>query len=109
MPASPQLAAALSLAGRGFSVFPLRPNDKRPAIENWQNLATTETRQIEQWWAAQPDANIGITTAPLLVVDIDPRNGGTDSFAELMLVDQFPKTAMSRTQGGGAHILFALP
>lgn len=106
---NPLMAAARNLARRGFSVFPLRVNDKRPAIENWQNLATTDLSQIDKWWTDSPQANIGVTTGPLLVVDVDPRNGGSESLAALLLTEEFTKTATSRTQGGGAHIIYALP
>ena len=40
--------------------------------------ATTDAGQIEAWWTARPDANIGMPTAGLLVVDVD----GPDIFAQ---------------------------
>lgn len=104
-----KLAAALDHARNGYAVFPLIPNEKKPAIKNWQNLATTNEAQIESWWQAQPNANIGITTGSLLVVDIDPRNGGGIEFAALSQYEDFPKTVSTRTQGGGAHVIYALP
>ncbi len=33
--------------------------------------ATTDRGQITAWWTARPDANIGMPTAGLLVVDVD--------------------------------------
>ncbi len=74
---SSKVDAALAHAKAGFSVFPIAPNSKSPPlINNWPNLATNDTRQIETWWAEWPDANIGICTSGLLVVDIDPDKGG---------------------------------
>lgn len=101
--------AAIELARAGFSVFPLVPNGKTPAIENWQNLATTDLQQIMGWWASRPTANIGIHTANLLVVDIDPDKGGRESFAALAMTEEFPDTAASKTRSGGTHLLYALP
>lgn len=106
---SPQLDAARDLVAAGLPVFPLRENDKRPAIENWQNLATTDRAQIDKWWANNPRANVGVATASLLVVDVDPRNGGTETFAGLRLLDKFDDTRVSKTQGGGLHLVYALP
>lgn len=106
--ASPHLKAARDLARRGYSVFPLAENAKTPAISNWQNLATTDLSHIDRWWSTAP-YNIGVTTGRLLVVDVDPRHDGHKTFAALSLVDEFPATAMSRTQGGGWHLIYALP
>lgn len=104
-----KLAAALTLAKRDLAVFPLMPNDKRPAIANWPNLASTDPAQIEAWWTAQPDANIGVSTERLLVVDIDPRNGSAPTMAALRMTEEFPDTWASATAGGGVHLIFALP
>jgi hypothetical protein len=123
----PKLAAALDLARRGFSVFPLhswidpgaRADDtqksaaikeaKTPAILNWQKLATTDPKQIKKWWTQWPGANIGLHTSGLLVIDIDPRHGGDESFKALSISKDLPQTAVSRTQSGGAHLIYRLP
>jgi hypothetical protein len=109
-----KLAAALALADYGFSVFPLIPNDKRPLIENWQNLATNDKSRVKEWWHQSPDANIGITTGDLLVIDVDPRNGGNETFKNLvenggLLGEEFPTTLAAATQGGGTHMFYWLP
>src|SRR5258708_4429029 len=104
-----KLEAAFDLARRGFPVFPLVPNAKVPAIKNWQELATTDPKSIRQYWSEDPKRNIGIPTDGYIVIDVDPRNGGGDTFSELMLVEEFPPTARSKTQGGGDHVIYALP
>lgn len=74
----PLLRAALSAAGRGWPVFPLRPGSKRPAITGWPQRATCDPAVLAGWWARAP-YNIGIACGPagLLVVDLDePRDGG---------------------------------
>lgn len=104
-----KLESALAHAAAGFSVFPLVPNAKTPAIKNWRNLATTDPVQIGAWWSQWPDANIGISTTPYLVVDIDPRNGGDVTAQALALVEDFPKTRCATTAGGGSHMIYRLP
>jgi hypothetical protein len=75
--ANPRLDAALRLARYGFRVFPLQPNAKVPAIQNWRKLANVDEGLICQWWVKEfPNANIGLVTDGLCVIDIDPRNGG---------------------------------
>ncbi|MFG1609491.1 bifunctional DNA primase/polymerase [Actinoplanes sp. NPDC049265] len=68
------LAAALGAAGRGWHVFPLRPDDKRPAIDRWEQRATTDPDRIRRCWTAGP-YNVGIACGPsgLIVLDLDPR------------------------------------
>lgn len=104
-----KLESALDLAAKGFSVFPLVPNAKNPAIKNWQNLATSDKKQVQKWWSNGSDYNIGVLTENLLVVDVDPRSGGFESFAELKLADDVPNTAISITRSGGMHLVYRLP
>jgi hypothetical protein len=90
------LAGALAAAARGWSVLPLRPNDKRPAFPDhtadhcprrdrwcrdghtgWEARATTDTARIRTAWSTGP-YGIGVACGPsgLLVVDLDrPKPG----------------------------------
>jgi Bifunctional DNA primase/polymerase, N-terminal len=52
---------------------------KHPMTAHGVKDGTTNLDQIEKWWTDSPNANIGIATCPesgLLVLDVDPRNGG---------------------------------
>ncbi len=66
------LTAALTAARRGWHVFPLIPNDKRPAIDRWEARATTDETRIVRCWSAGP-YGVGIACGPsrLVVVDLD--------------------------------------
>lgn len=56
----------------GWPVFPLVPGEKRPATPHGFKDATTALNQIESWWRAVPDANIGLPTGDRFdVIDID--------------------------------------
>lgn len=125
----PLLAAALANAARGWRVFPLRPNDKRPAVRDWENRATTDPDRITRCWSAGP-YNIGVACGPsgLVVLDLDqPKpddNGppvewqlpgvgsGEDTFAVLAERAGQPlpyDTHMVRTGRGGLHAYYATP
>lgn len=57
------LEIALPLAGRGFRVFPLVPEDKRPVKMSWGDhfdAATTDTAALEQWDREVPSANVAL-------------------------------------------------
>lgn len=102
---SKMLSAAVQYAENGFRVFPCVPNGKSPATKNGCKDATDDVEQIEQWWTQTPDANIGIATDGLVVVDIDgadhPWLTDPDRMAELA------KNAMAVTPRGGRHLYFA--
>lgn len=87
-------------------------NLKSPYIANWQDRATADIAQIDDWWRQQPDALVGMICGErsgLLVVDIDAgaNKCGEESFASTGL--KVPQTVQTRTMSGGRHILFKYP
>jgi hypothetical protein len=78
---------------------------------NGRLSATTESGIIKSWWGLNAhEANLGVCTDNLVVVDIDPRHGGDRSLVELdKLHGDWPHTWRSLTGGGGEHIIFAAP
>src|SRR5262245_57212675 len=117
-PLSPKGMAALNLAKLGLKVFPAQPDrqdipkakQKAPLISDWPNRATTDEKQIFEWWTKWPDANVAILTEGLFVPDVDLRNGGMETFKALRQQGlPFPATLTSRTQGGGFHLIYKLP
>lgn len=104
------IETALHYAAKGWSVFPLLPNDKRPATENGFKAATTLPVIITDWWTRWPDANVGIVTGSasgIVVLDVDRKHGvdGVVAATELDL----PETLVVRTPSGGFHLFFSLP
>lgn len=104
-------AAALFYAGSGWRVIPL--NGKIPLTSHGSKDGTTNSEIIERWWDQWPQANVGICTGPesgLLVIDVDPRNGGTDSVAALCDQHGRLQSAMCvATGGGGYHLYYSWP
>jgi len=128
------LAVALSAAQRGWSVFPLVPGAKWPAIEQWPAKATTDPDRIGRYWShpACVRHGVGIACGPsgLLVIDLDqPKPGragqdrpehlrrlgicdGADVLADLceQSGQPFPfDTHTVRTGRGGLHLYFTQP
>jgi hypothetical protein len=59
-----------------------------------------------------PEANIGIACgreSGIVVVDVDPRNGGEESLVKLLQDHEFPTSAIAHTGGGGLHFYFRYP
>src|SRR5262245_4099309 len=102
--------AALAYARMGWSVFPLAPRTKEPLRgSHGFKDATTDPATIERWWQEHPDANIGLATTDVVVLDIDPRNGGDYTLADLETEHgRLPHTVESVTGSGGRHIFFQL-
>ena len=67
--------AALAYAALGWLVLPLMPGGKSPLgylVRHGLKEATTNHAQIERWWRAEPNANIGLLTGVQFdVLDID--------------------------------------
>ena len=84
---------------------------KAPLTRNGLKDATTDPEQIGQWWTRWPAAMIGgLVPDGLVVLDIDPRNGGSDT----ALVDTFghlPDTlsVWSGRNDGGCHLYYRIP
>lgn len=93
-------------AALGWRVLPV--NGKKPTIKNWPTAASTDPSKISTWFKTKQ--NIGIATghgSNLVVIDIDPRNGGDLSFKRLEReLGPLPKTTTAITGGGGLHFIF---
>lgn len=107
-PALPQLGpSALWYAEQDWPVFPLLPNEKRPAVKNGLNGATTDQARIKAWWDKHPESNIGLCTGHKFdVIDIDGPVG-IKSLAGLS-DDKIPDVHGKVGTPNGFH-LFVLP
>lgn len=91
---------------------------KHPALNSWHTGASDDPIEISRWWERDPEANIGVFCRPsgFLVIDIDPRSGGHDSFEEFekLVEGALPPTVEATTGvytlGGrtlrGRHIFY---
>lgn len=106
-----KLEHALDYARRGWAIFPLLPDSKKPAVDKWQFRATTDETQIRKWWEKEPDYNIGVRCDGRAIADIDVRKATDEiitEFAEKYLANGH-KSLTVTTWSGGKHIIYSLP
>ena len=116
------LSRAVEYAQRGWHVLPLyevaagrcscgletcSSPAKHPRTNHGVKDATTDERQIREWWDRRPDANIGIRTGSIsgfIVVDLDD----DAAIERLQVYGALPETLSVRT-GKGQHLYFQRP
>jgi hypothetical protein len=99
---------ALRYADLGWYVIPVRP-DKKPLDGYGLNSATKDPAVIRNIWGQNPQAGIAIACerSGLVVLDVDPRNGGRETLARLEAERGVIYSAIaSVTQSGGEHRVF---
>jgi len=105
VPGGVTVHGAIELALNGWSVLPL--HGKVPYTAHGVHDATKDPDTIRSWWCRWPHANIGAKVpASLLVLDIDPRHGGS-----IQGLGPLPPTltCWSGRGDGGRHLYFARP
>jgi hypothetical protein len=99
--------AALRYAELGYPVFPCISGQKDPLTEHGLHDATADPAKVEEWWQFWPQANVGIATAGLLVVDREQDSTWLSDQPERLL--ELAAAPMSMTAAGGRHYVFRQP
>ena len=98
--------SALAYAAKDMRVFPCK-RDKTPYTAHGHNDASTDPKQIQQWWNNWPSASIGwALPSDIVVIDVDIKHHegkyGDESLAEWESKNgKLPDTVVSLTGGGG--------
>jgi hypothetical protein len=127
----PVLPHALAWARHGHAVFPLhwpvthngqvacscgrlcgKTAAKHPIaryVPHGHRDATLVSGIVKLWFGLRvPEANLGVSTEKLVVLDVDPRDGGDESLRRLEAEHgELPPTWRALTGGGGEHIIYA--
>ena len=90
---------------------PRRCSRRHPRVRGGFKVATTDARQIEEWWRKWPDANVGIATGAvsgIMVIDVDGEKGLAMLLALVAQHGALPPTAVVKTARGW-HLYFLMP
>ena len=102
------LAIALKLAKAGLPIFPARASNKRPHVNDWPNVATTDAARLRAWWRKWPNAMPAIPTGErsgIAVLDIDMKDGkdGMATLRDLGFDSRSLSPVSIPTPTGGDH------
>lgn len=121
------LDQAMVYAANGISVFPVHSVNengacscgkaeckhpgKHPRTNTGLNAATTDKKQIAEWWTKWSDSNIGIRTgveSRIWALDVDKKSNGYESLENLQKkYEKLPRTWTTITGGEGQHHIFS--
>lgn len=94
----------------GWSVLPVRPEEKRPFMTNW--LQYTKTRapkaMVESWFTNLAGAGVGVVTGKIsnmVVLDVEH----DCPFPIEDLLRKYPTQMIAKSGGGGWHLFYQYP
>ena len=94
----------------GWSVLPVRPEEKRPYMTNW--LQYTKTRapkaMVEGWFTNLSGAGVGVVTgriSNMVVLDVE----STCPYPIEDLLKRYPTQMIAKSGGGGWHLFYQYP
>lgn len=97
-------------ANHGWSILPVKPDEKRPYMQNW--LQYTKERAGEQvlsgWFTHLSGAGVGVVTGKIsgiLVLDVESHC--PQPIEEILR--KYPTNMVSRTGSGGYHLFYQYP
>jgi hypothetical protein len=100
-----EIAALWYVEHLKWPIFPLRPNEKRPATKNGYKDATLDPDKVRNYWRSNPTANIGLPTGINFdVIDIDVPEG-IPSYQEILDSPRIPDVhGRVVTSSSGIHL-----
>lgn len=110
MPAKIGLNIVSTYVDRGWSVLPVRPEEKRPYMSNWLQYTHTRASRdtVTNWFANLSGAGVGIVTGKVsnvIVLDVE----STCPYPIEDILKKYPTQLVSRSGSGGYHLFYQYP
>ena len=104
------LRLATEYLDSGWSVLPVKPEEKRPYMTNWLQYNKTRVSKstMESWFTNLTGAGVGVVTGKIsniVVLDVE-------SYCKIPieeLLKRYPTQMVSRTGSGGYHLFYQYP
>lgn len=94
----------------GWSVLPVRPEEKRPYMTNWMQYTHVRADKdtVTKWFTNLSGAGVGVVTGKVSnMVVLDVESDCTIPIEDLL--KRFPTQLYSRTGSGGYHLFYQYP
>lgn len=101
---------ATEYANFGWSVLPVKPEEKRPVMTNWRQYTKTRppVKVVESWFTKLSGVGIGVATGRVSgIVVLDVENYCPTPIGELLR--KYPTQMVSRSGSGGYHLFYSYP
>lgn len=100
----------LGYVDSGWSILPVKPEEKRPYMTNW--LQYTKTRatkpMVENWFRSLSGAGVGAVTGRISnIIVLDVESYCPTPIEEILR--KYPTQLISRTGSGGWHLFYQYP
>lgn len=94
----------------GWSVLPVKPEEKRPYMQNWLQYTKERASQqvLTEWFTHLSGAGVGVVTGKIsgiLVLDVE----NTCPQPIENILRKYPTNMVSRTGSGGYHLFYQYP
>ena len=94
----------------GWSVLPVKPDEKRPYMANWLQYTRTRATKgmVDSWFTSLTGAGIGVVTGRISnMVVLDVESWCPVPIDELL--KKYPTQMIARSGGGGYHLFYSYP
>ncbi len=114
-PLDPIYEAAVRMGLAGYKIIRVSRRSKVPFDKDWVNLATNSAIQIDEWFGNGGDFNLGLACGMqpnglnIVAIDIDPKNGGLETWAALVAEHGKVGGPRHTTPSGGFHLPLIFP
>lgn len=94
----------------GWSILPVKPDEKRPYMTNWlqYNKTRATQSQVESWFKNLSGAGVGVVTGKISnIVVLDVESYCRTPIEEIL--KKYPTKLISRSGSGGYHLFYQFP
>jgi DNA-binding transcriptional ArsR family regulator len=94
----------------GWSILPVKPDEKRPYMTNWlqYNKTRATQKQVESWFTNLSGAGVGVVTGKISnIVVLDVESYCKTPINEIL--KKYPTNLISRSGSGGYHLFYQYP
>lgn len=101
---------ALEYVNLGWSILPVRPDDKRPYMTNWLQYQKTRADRnlVTSWFSSLSNAGVGLVTGRISgVVVLDVEHDCPIPIEDILR--KYPTGMISKSGGGGRHLFYNYP